>query len=267
MGRTSITPIVLRAGATQRVLPFRVMAPSTLGTFLRAFTFGHVRQLDAVIAETIRRAWAAGAGPGTAAMTIDLDSTICEVHGKQKHGAAYGYTKVLGYHPLLATRADTGEVLHARMRQGSSQHAGAKRFVEELIARVRRAGATGPLTLRADSGFWSNDTIAACTVSACDLSITVNQQQGVQAAIDAIPDDAWVEIDYTPDGQAQVAETPSRPGKAPRRAPHPPHRPPQKPSSGPTGATTPSSPTGSAPPSTSTPTTAATPSSSSPSAT
>ena len=75
-------------------------------------------------------------------MTIDMDSTICEVHGKQKQGAAYGYTKVLGYHPLLATRADTGEVLHARLRKGSSQR-GHKRFVEELIARVRRAGATG----------------------------------------------------------------------------------------------------------------------------
>src|SRR5829696_9150587 len=103
----------LRAGATQAVLPFRVMAPSTLGTFLRAFTFGHVRQLDAVIGETIRRAWALGRGPG--ALTMDLDSTICEVHGKAKQGAAYGYTKVLGYHPLLATRADTGEVLHARL--------------------------------------------------------------------------------------------------------------------------------------------------------
>ena len=92
--------------------------PSTLGTFLRAFTFGHVRQLDAVIGEAIRRAWALGAGPGAAAMTMDLDSTICEVHGKAKQGAAYGYTKVLGYHPLLATRADTGEVLHARLRKG-----------------------------------------------------------------------------------------------------------------------------------------------------
>ncbi len=125
----------LRAGATGEVLPFRVMAPSTLGTFLRAFTFGHVRQLDAVIAETIRRAWSLGAGPGSKAVTIDVDSTICEVHGKAKHGAAYGYTKVLGYHPLLATRADTGEVLHARLRKGSSQR-GAKRFTEELIARV-----------------------------------------------------------------------------------------------------------------------------------
>ena len=132
----------LRAGATGRVLPFRVMAPSTLGTFLRSFTFGHVRQLDAVIAETIRRAWSLGAGPGATPMTIDLDSTIVEVHGKHKQGAAYGYTKVLGYHPLLATRAATGEVLHARLRKGSSQR-GTKRFVEELIARVRRAGATG----------------------------------------------------------------------------------------------------------------------------
>src|SRR5439155_16327951 len=73
---------MLRAGATQRVLPFRVMAPSTLGTFLRAFTFGHVRQLDAVIAETLRRAWSLGAGPGARRLVIDVDSTICEVHGK-----------------------------------------------------------------------------------------------------------------------------------------------------------------------------------------
>jgi hypothetical protein len=134
----------LRAGATEEVLPFRVMAPSTLGTFLRAFTFGHVRQLDAVIAETIRRAWNLGAGPGASPVTIDLDSTICEVHGKHKHGAAYGYTRQFGYHPVLATRADTGEVLHARLRKGSSQR-GHQRFVEELVARVRTAAVLLPL--------------------------------------------------------------------------------------------------------------------------
>jgi Transposase DDE domain group 1 len=144
----------LRAGGTHRVLPFRVMAPSTLGTFLRAFTFGHIRQLDAVIAETIRRAWSLGAGPGASPMTIDVDSTICEVFGKAKGGAAYGYTRVLGYHPLVATWAKTGEVLHARLRKGSSQR-GVGRFAEELVARVRRAGATGSLVLRADAGFFS----------------------------------------------------------------------------------------------------------------
>ena len=109
---------VLRAGATQAVLGFRVMAPSTRGTFLRAFTFWHIRQLDRVIAETIRRAWALGAGPGGEPLVIDLDSTICEAHGHQKQGAAYGYTKKLGYHPIFATRAGTGEVLHARAAQG-----------------------------------------------------------------------------------------------------------------------------------------------------
>ena len=88
---------LLRAGATGSVLPHRVMAPSTLGTFLRSFTFGHVRQLDAVLAEALRRAWALGAGPGGRQCVVDLDSTICEVCGKSKHGAGYGYTKRLGY--------------------------------------------------------------------------------------------------------------------------------------------------------------------------
>ena len=105
---------VLRSGATQSVLPHRVMAPSTLGTFLRAFSFGHVRQLDRVLAEALRRAWSLGAGPGDDRLVIDLDSTICAVCGKAKHGAGYGYTNELGYHPLVATRAGTGELLHVR---------------------------------------------------------------------------------------------------------------------------------------------------------
>lgn len=147
---------VLRAGATQSVLPFRVMAPSTLGTFLRSFTFGHIRQLDKVIAEMTSRAWRTGAGPNNAPLTIDIDSTICPLHGKAKHGAGYGHTKAFGYHPLLATCSDTGEVLHARMRKGSANiQRGVKRFSEELIARVRRCGAPGPLTARADSGFYN----------------------------------------------------------------------------------------------------------------
>ena len=195
----------LRAGATQKVLPFRVMAPSTLGTFLRAFTFGHVRQLDAVIAETIRRAWTLGAGPGEAPVTIDLDSTVCEVHGRAKHGAAYGYTKRFGYHPLLATRADTGEVLHARLRKGSSQR-GHKRFVEELVARVRRCGATGPLTMRADSGFFSWELIKTLNRLEVKWSVTVTMNPSVRRAIAAIDDDDWTDITYPDGGHAQVAE-------------------------------------------------------------
>jgi hypothetical protein len=112
---------VLRAGATARVLGHRVMAPSTLGTFLRSFTFGHVRQLDALSEALLFRAWAFGAGPGEVAMTIDIDSTIQQVCGKQKQGSAYGWTKVLGQHPLVATRADIGEVLPLPPPQGPRQ--------------------------------------------------------------------------------------------------------------------------------------------------
>jgi hypothetical protein len=199
---------VLRCGSTAEVLGHRVMAPSTLGTFLRSFTFGHVRQLDRLSEAVLGNAWAAGAGPADAPMTIDLDSTITEVHGKTKQGAAYGYTRQLGYHPLMATRADTGEVLHARMRKGSANTGrGAERFVNELIPRIRRAGATGPLTLRADSGFYSGKVIGALGRHDVRFSITVNLNEAVRKAIDAIDAAAWVGIDYTEAGEAQVAET------------------------------------------------------------
>jgi hypothetical protein len=200
---------VLRAGSTAGVLGHRVMAPSTLGTFLRAFTFGHVRQLEAVIGQTLERAWRFGAGPVGGPLVIDIDSTVCEVAGHAKQGAGFGYTKVLGYHPILATRADTGEILHARMRKGQANtQRGARRFLDELIARVRRAGATGELTVRVDSGFWSNDTIT--TLGRLNVRYTMAVRCGVKtvaAAIAAIPDTAWVDIDYPTGGQAQVADT------------------------------------------------------------
>jgi hypothetical protein len=198
---------VLRSGATSAVLPHRVMAPSTLGTFLRAFTFGHVRQLDAVLGEVLRRAWGLGAGPGAAQMVIDLDSTICEVCGKTKGGAGFGYTHRLGYHPLLATWSATGEVLHARLRKGAANtQRGAVRFVEELVARVRRAGATGELIMRFDSGFWSNRTIA--TLERLDVGFTMGVRMiaSVISAVSAIDESEWTPIEYSADGEAEVAE-------------------------------------------------------------
>jgi Transposase DDE domain group 1 len=202
---------LLRCGSTQAVLGHRVMAASTVGTFLRAFTFGHIRQLDRLTETILGRAWAAGAGPGDGPVTIDVDSTICEVCGYHKQGAGYGYTHRLGYHPLLATRADTGEILHARLRKGSANTArGIARFVDELVARLRRAGASGELTLRMDSGFWSAKLIRRLRRHRVRYSITVRQTKTVRAAIAAIPDAAWVPITYQPDGVAQVAETPYR---------------------------------------------------------
>lgn len=208
-GATHIDHVdVLRAGSTQRVLPFTVAAPSTVGTFLRSFAFGHTRQLDAVLSRTLARAWSLGAGPGADPLVIDLDSTICEVHGHNKQGAAYGYTKRLGYHPLLATRAGTGEVLFARMRKGSAGSSrGVVRFIDELAANLTRAGATSAKTIRADSGFWSWKLIRRLDAHNIKWSITVTQHAAIRTAIAAIPDDDWVDIAYPIGGQAQVAET------------------------------------------------------------
>jgi hypothetical protein len=198
---------MLRSGATESVLGHRVMAPSTLGTFLRSFTFGHIRQLDRVLAEALRRAWALGAGPGSLEMVIDVDSTICEVCGKAKGGAGFGYTKKLCYHPILATRAFTGEVLHARMRRGQANtQRGAVRFIEELVARVRKAGATGQLVMRFDSGFWSNATISVLERLDVGYTMGVRMIAAVTRAVDDICESAWTPIDYTSDGEAEVAE-------------------------------------------------------------
>ena len=135
----------LRSGSTGRVLGCKVKAPSTLGTFLRSFRWGHVRQLDRVSRELLVRAWQAGAGPGDAPFTIDLDSTICETYGLAKEGARHhGYTGQRGYHPLLAVAAGTGDVLMARLREGRSNTArGAAHFLRETVGRVRYAGAKG----------------------------------------------------------------------------------------------------------------------------
>jgi hypothetical protein len=200
---------VLRAGRTRRLLGGWLPAPSTLGTFLRAFTFGHVRQLDRVLGEALTRAWAAGAGPGDERLVVDVDSFVGEVHGYRKQGAAFGYTHRRGHHPLLATRADSGEVLHVRLRKGSANSPrGAPRFVEELIARVARAGATATKLLRADSAFWNNKLIARLEHAGRQYSIGVRLQFWVKDAIEAIPEGDWQALqDYPEDGEAQIAET------------------------------------------------------------
>ena len=200
---------VLRSGQTRAVLGHAVAAPSTLGTFLRAFTFGHVRQLDRVLAETLSRAWAAGAGPGDDQLVVDVDSFVGEVYGYDKQGAGYGYTHKRGYHPIVATRAETGEVLHIRARKGSANTSrGALRFVEELIPRVARAGSTGPKLLRADSGFWNHKIMARLQTTGWTYSIGVRQQPHVKAAIAAIPEQDWESLqDYPEGGEAQIAQT------------------------------------------------------------
>jgi len=199
---------VLRAGRTRRLLGGWLPAPSTLGTFLRAFTFGHVRQLDRLLAESLGRAWRAGAGPGEERLVVDVDSFVGEVHGYKKEGVGFGYTKRRGYHPMLASRADTGEVLHVRLRKGSAASPrGVVRFADELIARVARAGASGEKLLRADSAFWNKTLMTRLQNAGWLYSISIRCQKGVSERIEEIPESAWITLtDYPEDGEAQIAE-------------------------------------------------------------
>ena len=200
---------VLRAGETERVLGCKVKAPSTLGTFLRSFRWGQVRQLDRVSRELLTRAWAAGAGPSDDPLTIDLDSTVCETFGLAKEGAQrHNYAGQRGYHPLLAVAAGTGDVLMARLRQGRANTGrGAAHFLRETVSRVRYAGATGPLTVRADSGFYNHDIVAVCRQTKVRFSITIRQHPNVRNIIQAILETAWTPIPYWMEGAADVAET------------------------------------------------------------
>ena len=188
-----------------------------MGTFLRSFRWGHVRQLDRVSRELLARAWQAGAGPGDAPFTIDLDSTICETYGLDKEGARHhGYTGARGYHPLLAVAAGTGDVLMARLREGRAHTARgaahflretAAHFLRETVGRVRHAGARGQLTMRADSGFYTHAVVAVCRRMDVRFSITIRQHKSLHNLIEAIPEDAWTPIPYWMDGAADVPET------------------------------------------------------------
>lgn len=151
----------------------------------------------------LARGWAAGAGPGAEPLTIDLDSTICETYGLHKEGGSdFTYTH---------TR---GDVLHARLRGGSANTMrGAGSFLAETIERVRSAGASGELTIRADAGFYAHAVVAAARKRKVRFSITIRQHASVRRLIEAIPEAAWTPIPYWIDDGADVAETTYTPFK------------------------------------------------------
>ena len=195
-----------------------------LGTFLRSFRWGHVRQLDRVSRELLALGWQAGAGPSNEPFTIDLDSTICETHGLAKEGARHpGYTGQRGYHPLLAAAAGTGDVLMSRLREGRANTArGAADFLSETVGRVRYAGASGQLTVRANSGFYTHAVVAVCRRKGIRFSITIRQHKSLRNLIEAIPEGDWTPSPYWMEGAADVAETTytpfqSKPDAAPLR--------------------------------------------------
>lgn len=217
---------LLRHGGMGRLFA-RTYAPSTLGSFLREFRFGHVRQLDAVASRVLANlavdAPLLRANAGERVM-VDLDDTIIEVHGYQKQGASFGYSGVRGLNALLATASTTSSapvILAQRLRQGKTgSPKGAARIVGDALATLRRTGVTAgarPL-LRADSAFYGYATVGTAITAGADVSVTVRMDPAVKAAIATIPDDAWTMIEYTDSirdettgqliSKAEVAEVP-----------------------------------------------------------
>jgi len=196
---------LLRHGGMGRVFA-RAYAPSTLGSFLRSFTFGHVRQLDAVASRFLTGLADAGgqvAGDGTGArVLVDVDDTIIEVHGYAKQGAGFGYSGVRGLNALLATVTTSGAapiVVAQRLRKGScGSPRGAKRLVADTLKTVSKLhpGSGTPL-LRADSAFYGAPTVGAAVRSGAQVSVTVRLDPKVKAAITTIGEDAWTPIEYT----------------------------------------------------------------------
>jgi Transposase DDE domain group 1 len=204
----------LRAGrVSTEILGVAPAAASTVGTFLRAFTPGHARQLDAVQEDLHQGAWEAGARPTERVVKLDLDSTVIETYGLQKQGGAdFTYLHTRGYHPLLAVIAESGEVVHSRLRQGrASAGRGAASFARQALARLGRLGRISEVVVRADSGFYAEKVVAACRAHGARFSISVRLQKSHHELIDAIPEEAWKPIPYWMEGAADVAEIPYRP--------------------------------------------------------
>jgi hypothetical protein len=221
-------------------------APSTLGSFLRAFTFGHVRQLDAVASRFLTRltkqtplvaSTTADAIDTAGRVMVDVDDTIIEVHGYTKQGSGYGYSGVRGLNALLATVStkDSAPVVVAqRLRKGScGSPRGSKRLVADALKTVRTMSTGMPL-LRADSAFFGHPTVAAALKAGADVSVTVRLDKRIKAAIASIPEDAWTSIDYTDAvydeqadqwvSRAEVAEIPFTAFAAQKKAHHVPGR-------------------------------------------
>jgi hypothetical protein len=201
-GADSIDDVdVIRQGALPSLFG-GIRAPSTVGTFLRGFTWGNVRQLDAVARATlVGLSHHAPLLPGADSYAfLDVDSTIEQVYGYQKQGAEYGYTRVRGLHPLLATVSTPiapPVIAGTRLRRGGAGSAkGAAGFVAEAITTARAAGATGTLLARMDSAFDSHAVVATCVRAGVGFSITTKQTRPVRSAIAAIDPEAWRPIRY-----------------------------------------------------------------------
>ncbi len=241
---------LLRHGGMGRIFA-RGYAPSTLGSFLRAFTFGHVRQLDAIasrflialagLTRLLDASVASDTGPDAVAgyALLDVDDTIIEVHGHAKQGAGFGYSGVRGLNALLATLATATAapvIVAQRLRKGSAgSPRGAKRLVGDAVSTTRRLlGMTQLVLVRMDSAFYGRGPVHAALEGGAAVSVTVRMDQAVKKAIATIDEAAWGTIEYTDAvfdeatrrwiSRAEVAEVPFTAFAAQKKADHVPGR-------------------------------------------
>lgn len=196
---------LLRHGGMPRLFA-GVRAPSTLGTFLRSFTHGHVQQLDKIGADllaglvTRSRGLLAGADSADGIAFIDVDDTIREVHGYAKQGAAYGYSGVRGLNLQLATIATplaAPVIARARLRRGNTASAtGAGRLLAQAITTARAAGVRGRVLARADSAYYGWAFVGTAIRHDAWFSVTARMNPSVVKAITSIGEDAWTPISY-----------------------------------------------------------------------
>lgn len=208
-GADSIDDLDVARHGGMRSLFGGVYAPSTLGSFLRTFTHGHVRQLQAAARDTLigltRRAPIL---TGADVLTfLDIDSMLRRVYGKQKQGIGFGHAKVggynvwlRGYNPLIATLStplSAPVVAATRLRAGNAGSArGAANMIAETITTARTCGATGEVVVRADSAFYAKTVISTCRRRKVRFSITARLDAKIRAACDSITEDQWVDIKY-----------------------------------------------------------------------
>src|SRR6201991_568413 len=199
---------LVRAGG-MKTLFHRVYAPSTVGTLLREFTFGHARQLDSVLVEHL-------AGlcdrvnllPGAQARAfIDIDSLVRPVYGHAKQGASYGHTKIAGKQVLrkglsplvttLSTDTTAPVIAGMRLRAGKANSAkGAGRMVAQAIATAPAAGATGQILVRGDSSYGNRAVVGACQGHGAQFSVVMTRNTAIDRAIAAIDEAAWTPVRY-----------------------------------------------------------------------
>ncbi|MFZ2175213.1 MAG: IS1380 family transposase [Rhodococcus sp. (in: high G+C Gram-positive bacteria)] len=251
-GADSIADLaILRHGAMGTIFD-RPYAPSTIGSFLREFTFGHVRQLDAVASRFLGNLAAKTplvSGIDTGRVLVDIDDSIIEVHGHGKQGSGYGYSGVRGLNALIATvttETCAPVIVTQRLRRGAcGSPRGAARMVADALATVDRlrthaAGTRGngapKVLVRGDSAFYGHPTVGAALRAGADVSVTVRLTSTVKRAIASIGDDesAWTPIEYTDAvydegsdtwiSRAEVAEIPFTAFTSQKKAHHIPGR-------------------------------------------